>query len=172
MMKILIVEDDYNFGRTLQLEFEDRDIVSKLLDDPEEALKEEDVYTHIILDLRVDTKNSLDYIEAIRAKYLESKIYVLTGYGSITTTVEAIKKGADDYFTKPISFSVLFEAMMGNKEKVKDAIKEESISLDRNEREYIEFVLQKCNGNITQAAKTLGIHRQSLQRKLKKYSPK
>ena len=42
-------------------------------------------------------------------------------------------------------------------------------------REYIEYILAECNGNITNAAKRLGLHRQSLQRKLKKkkkYPPK
>ena len=44
-------------------------------------------------------------------------------------------------------------------------------SLYRHEREYIEFVLAECNGNISQAARRLGLHRQSLQRKLRKYTP-
>ncbi len=44
-------------------------------------------------------------------------------------------------------------------------------SLARNEWEYIEYVLVRCDGNITRAAKELGIHRQSLQRKLRKYPP-
>jgi two-component system response regulator RegA len=44
-------------------------------------------------------------------------------------------------------------------------------SLARHEWEYIEYVLARCDGNITRAAKELGIHRQSLQRKLRKYPP-
>ena len=44
-------------------------------------------------------------------------------------------------------------------------------SLYRHEREYIEFVLAECGGNISQAARRLGLHRQSLQRKLRKYTP-
>ena len=41
-------------------------------------------------------------------------------------------------------------------------------SLDRHEQEYLEYVLLQCQGNISQAARWLGIHRQSLQRKLKR----
>ena len=44
-------------------------------------------------------------------------------------------------------------------------------SLARHEREYIEYVLAECDGNISEAARRLGLHRQSLQRKLRKYSP-
>src|SRR5262249_9158743 len=44
-------------------------------------------------------------------------------------------------------------------------------SLARVESEYIQRVLADCEGNISQAAKLLGIHRRSLQRKLSKYPP-
>ncbi|EQC44136.1 response regulator transcription factor [Bacteriovorax sp. DB6_IX] len=171
-MKLLIVEDDYNYARMLQIEFEEAGDDVKVLNDPELVLEETEEYGHIILDLRVETKSSINYVADIRKKYPEAKIFILTGFGSISTTVEAIKLGADDYLTKPISFDVLRAALLGEKEKVTEVISEEGLSLDRNEREYIEFVLQKCGGNITKAAKTLGIHRQSLQRKLKKYTPK
>ena len=50
-------------------------------------------------------------------------------------------------------------------------IPDEFQSLYRHEREYIEFVLSECGGNISQAARRLGLHRQSLQRKLRKYTP-
>ena len=171
-MNILIVEDDFNFARMLQIEFEEVGDTVKILDDPDAIKDEVDNYSHVLLDLRLQTKSSLNYIKEVREKHPQSKIYILTGFGSISTTVEAIKLGADDYLTKPISFDVLRSVLLGERNKVTDAIKEEGLSLDRNEREYIEFVLQKCGGNITKAAKTLGIHRQSLQRKLKKYTPK
>jgi len=170
-VKVLIVEDDYNFARMLQMEFEEAGDTAKILTDPELVLEETEDFTHILLDLRLESKSSINFIPQIREKYLEAKIFILTGFGSISTTVEAIKLGADDYLTKPISFDVLRPALLGEKTKVTEVISEEGLSLDRNEREYIEFVLQKCGGNITKAAKTLGIHRQSLQRKLKKYTP-
>jgi len=44
-------------------------------------------------------------------------------------------------------------------------------SLARVEWEHIQRVLSDCSGNISQAAKLLGIHRRSLQRKLSKYPP-
>jgi two-component system response regulator RegA len=50
-------------------------------------------------------------------------------------------------------------------------IPDEFQSLYRHEREYIEYVLAQCEGNISQAARRLGLHRQSLQRKLRKYTP-
>ena len=51
------------------------------------------------------------------------------------------------------------------------AIPDHFQSLDRHEREYIEWVLAQCDGNISQTARRLGLHRQSLQRKLRKFTP-
>ncbi len=44
-------------------------------------------------------------------------------------------------------------------------------SLARVEWEHIQRVLTDCGGNVSQAAKLLGLHRRSLQRKLAKYPP-
>ena len=48
-------------------------------------------------------------------------------------------------------------------------LSESEMTLAEKEREYIEYVLVKCDNNISKAAKILGLHRQSLQRMLKKY---
>ena len=45
-------------------------------------------------------------------------------------------------------------------------------SLAKHEREYVEYVLAATGGNISEAARRLGLHRQSLQRKLRKYPPR
>jgi two-component system response regulator RegA len=47
----------------------------------------------------------------------------------------------------------------------------ETPSLARAEWEHINRVLSDCGGNISEAARRLGIHRRSLQRKLQKYPP-
>ena len=169
-MKVLIVEDDINFSNSLVAEFQHREIEASAFDDPISALEVDEIFSHILLDLRLGQFNSLNFVEKFREKHTNAKIFILTGFGSISTTVEAIKKGADDYLTKPINFSVLYDRITGK--DANDTLVEDGMTLDRNEREYIEFVLHKCEGNITKAAKTLGIHRQSLQRKLKKYTPR
>jgi two-component system response regulator RegA len=92
----------------------------------------------------------------------------LSGYGSITTAVEAVKRGATDYLTKPASFELIEAALMGRRTKAGEDLKTPSLS--EIEHEYIDFLLTKNQGNITKTAKELGLHRQSLQRKLKKYT--
>ena len=101
----------------------------------------------------------------------EMVIVVLTGYGSIATAVRATKLGATSYLTKPVDVDQLERALLQEEEEEEVPIPDQFQSLYRHEREYIEFVLAECEGNISQAARRLGLHRQSLQRKLRKYTP-
>jgi two-component system, response regulator RegA len=98
-------------------------------------------------------------------------VLVLTGYGSIATAVEAIKLGASNYLAKPADaeeiLRALGEATVGAAAPDGGA----TPSLARAEWEHIQRVLTDCAGNISEAARRLGIHRRSLQRKLSKYPP-
>ena len=111
-------------------------------------------------------------IQEIKAQNPDAHIVVLTGYGSIATAVQATKLGAAHYLTKPVDIDEV-ERALRNEEYANEEvpIPTEFQSLYRHEREYIEFVLAECDGNISKAARRLGLHRQSLQRKLRKYTP-
>ena len=97
---------------------------------------------------------------------------MLTGYGSIPTAISATKRGADYFLSKPIDVDQILAAY----EKLESATIEsegpESVpSLARVEWEHMQRVLADCGDNISQAARLLGIHRRSLQRKLGKHPP-
>ena len=91
---------------------------------------------------------------------------MLTGYGSIATAVESVKLGASSYLTKPVDTDQILAALEGS---VSSSVPSNVPSLARVEWEHIQRVLADCGGNISQAARLLGIHRRSLQRKLAKY---
>jgi two-component system response regulator RegA len=95
---------------------------------------------------------------------------VLTGYGSIATAVEAMKLGAVHYLPKPADCDEILAALGVT---AGDPTSEEPATptLARAEWEHIQRVLADCAGNISEAARRLGIHRRSLQRKLSKYPP-
>ncbi len=173
-MKILIIDDDEVFRETLIVHFADLHIEAvgsssfKNL-----SLVDLSSYSHAVVDLRIAQENGLEVIQSLKSLHTEMKIVMLTGFGSIATAVEAIKLGAHQYLTKPISFDVLIDTLFDHpadlaSENDRD-VKE--LTLAEKEREYIEFILNRHQGNISQAAKVLGLHRQSLQRMLKKYSP-
>lgn len=166
--QILILEDDVRLAKSLKKDFEDHDyevtIANRILDIPKD-----EVFSHAVVDLRLSGGDfGLDVIEGLKNKNPEIKIVVLSGYGSITTAVEAVKRGAVDYLTKPASFSEIDQALNGKRVKPEADFKRRSLS--EVEHEYIDFVLTKNEGNISKTAKDLGLHRQSLQRKLKKYT--
>jgi two-component system response regulator RegA len=95
----------------------------------------------------------------------------MTGYASIATAVQAVKSGADDYLTKPMDFSMLLAAIQGEEQPEQELPDDELLSTDQVEWEHIQRVLQQQDGNISQTAKLLGMHRRTLQRKLSKHRP-
>lgn len=94
-------------------------------------------------------------------------IVVLTGYGSIATAVESAKLGATTYLTKPVDADQILAAF-NDEAATGDPARFAVPSLARVEWEHIQRVLADCGGNLSQAARALGIHRRSLQRKLSK----
>lgn len=170
---LLIVEDDDRFADTLATEFRDRGYevgrVSDLagLEDTDPSR-----YSFAVVDLRLRRDSGLDAITSIRERSPGTRVVVLTGYGSIATAVQATKNGATNYLTKPIDMDELEHTLINGGGGEDTPIPDEFQSLDRHEREYIEYVLNECGGNISQAARRLGLHRQSLQRKLRKFTPR
>jgi two-component system response regulator RegA len=170
---LLIVEDDPRFADTLATEFRERGYEVDWLDGLQ-ALKEkaELSYCYAVVDLRLRQDSGLDVIAELKERSPDTIIVVLTGYGSIATAVKATKLGATAYLTKPVDVDQVERAFAGDDPEGEEIpIPDEFQSLYRHEREYIEYVLAECDGNISQAARRLGLHRQSLQRKLRKYTP-
>ncbi len=170
---LLIVEDDSRFAAILADEFRDRgydvetqpSLASVRGTDPTR-------FGYAVVDLRLRNDSGLDVVENIKTRSPGTRIVVLTGYGSIATAVQATKLGATGYLTKPVDLDVLERAFLEDDPSNGEVpIPEEFPSLHRHEREYIEYVLAECDGNISQAARRLGLHRQSLQRKLRKFTP-
>ena len=127
-----------------------------------------------IVDLRMPGESGLDVIKSLRELDATITIIVLTGYGSIATALEAVRCGADYYLSKPVDVDQIlhtYEAVrlstLGDTPPPATAP-----SLARVEWEHIQRVLTDCSGNVSQAAKLLGLHRRSLQRKLSKYPPR
>lgn len=167
---ILLVEDDKGLREVLHEELEERGFrVFSSAHIPSLPLSEAPEWA--LLDLRVGSESSLDFLKALKNQYPQTKVVMMTGFGSVASAVKAMQLGADNFITKPVHVEMILKAFLNNEVHQKDEAEKE-ISLARMEREYIDYVLQNVDGNITQAAKKLGLHRQSLQRKLRKNIPK
>jgi two-component system response regulator RegA len=123
-----------------------------------------------VVDLRMPGMSGLDVVRELHALDPTTRIVVLTGYGSIATALEAVRLGAVHYLTKPASLTEILAALEHGPEPSSGQREVLEVpSLARVEWEHIERVVVACGGNVTQAAKVLGIHRRSLQRKLAKH---
>jgi two-component system response regulator RegA len=164
MKRILLLEDDEQLRESLAREFMDRgyDVTQKR----QYADVREFHFHFAVVDLRLESENGLRAVEGILKRNSDCRLVVLTGYGSVATAVEAIKLGAVNYLTKPASIDIIEKALLGELKSTE--LPDDMLPLSKHEHEYIEFVVTQNHGNITRSAKVLGLHRSSLQRKLKK----
>lgn len=171
---VLLVEDDDVFAQVVGRALGRRGYtVSHALNSEQaNALMENAAFDLAVLDLNLGKKSSLELIKPLKLKYPQIRILILTGFASITTAVEAIKLGADNYLAKPadadeILAALLAESKSGESEDSAQHVLE-PMSVRRLEWEHIQKVLQEHNGNISETARQLKMHRRTLQRKLQK----
>jgi len=171
----LVVDDDEVFRNRLCRALALRKWEAEAAPDGEEALKlaRDRSPDLVLVDLRMPGRGGLDVVPELRALDSSMTIIVLTGYGSIPTAISAMKKGADHYLSKPADVDQILAVYDTLHSTPGDAPEAPSSvpTLARVEWEHMQRVIADCDGNISQAARLLGIHRRSLQRKLVKYPP-
>jgi two-component system response regulator RegA len=123
---------------------------------------------YAVIDLRIGVESGLSLLRHLHDLDANTRIVMLTGYASIATAVEAIKLGAVHYVTKPADADEIVTALHRDEGDATVEIKEKPLSVRRLEWEHLQKVLVEHGGNISAAARALGMHRRSLQRKLEK----
>ena len=172
---ILIVDDDEVYRTRLARAFVDRGYDVRTANDFDSALAlaRDDSPEFAVLDLKMPGKSGLELVQALREVDPSTKMVVLTGYGSIATAIDAVRLGATYYLSKPADADDIVNAFARGQAPPLEPpeVEYKAPSLARAEWEHINRVLSDCGGNISEAARRLGIHRRSLQRKLQKYPP-
>lgn len=103
MAKILIVDDEMPIRRTLReiLEFEQYD-VDEATDGLECLAKvQKEKYDVIIMDIKMPKLDGIEALERLQILSPETPVVMVSGHGNIETAVDAVKKGAFDYISKP-----------------------------------------------------------------------
>lgn len=169
-MKILLLDDDQSYGAVLKRQLTRKQFDVCYISEGAELLDQCESFKPdcVLLDLNLGNSSSLPYISNVRQRLPNAKILMVTGYASIATTVSAIKAGADDYLPKPIDLTNLIAAIGGQTENVQNEANTQVMSPERLEWEHIQRVLAECDGNISETARQLNMHRRTLQRKLAK----
>ena len=121
--------------------------------------------------LKMPGRSGMELLKEIKAVSPNTQVVMLTGYGSITNAVEAVKLGALNYVTKPADADQVLSAFDKVTAPVETDPEFPPPSLASAEWEHIQRVLADCGGNISEAARRLDIPRRTLQRKLKKNAP-
>jgi two-component system response regulator RegA len=169
---LLLVDDDKTFCRVLKSALTQRGFSVHVAHNVSEALRvaEKDRHSHAVVDLRMPGASGLELVARLCKDDPEIKLVVLTGYASISTAVEAIKLGATHYLTKPVDADEIVEAFDRDGGDATVTPSPEMISLNSLEWEHIQRALSDSGGNVSAAARRLGMHRRTLQRKLSRHA--
>ena len=173
---ILVVDDDAALRGRLAQAFEDRGWRAVTAADAAAArqVAAQATPTHAVLDLSMPGDSGLVLLRDLLGTDPTMQVVILTGYGSIATAVDAMRLGAVNMIQKPADADMVLAAFerkhAGPHEETQADY--EPPSLARAEWEHIQRVLTDCGGNVSQAARKLGMHRRTLQRKLKTFPPR
>jgi two-component system response regulator RegA len=172
--RLLLVDDDQTFRERLARALGERGFEVNLASDHTTALgaARHAPPTHAVVDLKMPGASGLDVVRDLIALCPGVRIVVLTGYGSIASAVEALHLGAHHYLSKPADADEIIAALSGDKPAGAAAGTTPAPSLARAEWEHMNRILGDCGGNVSEAARRLGITRRTLQLKLKKYPPR
>jgi two-component system, response regulator RegA len=167
---LLLVDDDVTFCETMQRALLRRGFAVKLAHQAAQAIEvaRAEIPSHAVIDLKMPGTSGLTLIPQLKALSQAMRIVVLTGYASVATAVEAIKLGATHYLAKPVDIDQLLAAFARDAGDPTHALAEQPLSVERLEWEHIQRVLNEHGGNISATARSLNMHRRTLQRKLAK----
>ena len=100
--RILIVEDEDKLRRVVQLELESQGYEVDGAASAEQGLALATVASLIVTDLRLPGMDGLQFMAELHARGIGAPVVVMTAHGSVEAAVEAMKKGAADFFTEAV----------------------------------------------------------------------
>ena len=101
--KILVIDDELDIREGLELLLTSEGYAVELAQNGSEGLEklEKHSYDLVLLDLMMPDRSGMDVLQEVRARDRETPIFMITAYGSVEAAVNALKLGANDYFSKP-----------------------------------------------------------------------
>ena len=169
-VRLLIVDDDETYCDVLKGAFVQRGFEVKVAHQIEQATSLIASFQPemAVVDLRLEQESGLHIIKQLKESDENTRVVMLTGYASIATAVEAVKLGAIQYITKPANVDEILTAFTQHDPNVELQPAEHPLSVKRIQWEHMQKVLLECDGNISETARQLNMHRRTLQRMLAK----
>ena len=142
--------------------------------------------SNVLPDTKLDGEEGLFWLNRINEMQNPPAVVLITAFGDIDLAVRSVQQGAEDFITKPWNNETLVEKLEKAVEKhrakqqaaqlvaeaatLHDRIAaDQQLSLEELEKKHILEVIDQENGNLVNAAEHLGISRQTLYNKLKKF---
>lgn len=168
---LLLVDDDEDFLNVLANAMRKRNFLVSTANSAESAftLAQNDPPEFAVVDLKMAGNSGLVLVRQLANLDAGTRIVVLTGYASIATAIEAIKLGATHYLAKPVDADEIVAAFKKQAGDTEVELSSHPLSVGRLEWEHLQRVLAENNGNISATARSLNMHRRTLQRKLGKH---
>ncbi|WP_089374610.1 response regulator transcription factor [Methylobacillus rhizosphaerae] len=167
---MLLVDDDEVFTQVLARAMTKRGFRVEIAHNVQDAIliTTDEAPEFAVVDLRMPGDSGLSLVKHLKQIDDQTRIVVLTGYASIATAVEAVKLGATHYLAKPADADQILAAFDRTEGDPDAPVSDTALSVNRLEWEHIQRVLQENDGNISATARSLNMHRRTLQRKLNK----
>jgi two-component system, response regulator RegA len=169
LQNVLVVDDDERILGSWKRAARERNVFTAIDAATARQLASTEKPDLAIVDLRLGNTSGIDLIRDLKRDLPDLLVVLCSGYLSVAAAVAAVRAGADIVVFKPITFREILQRIEQNAE---EPDLEDTPTLARAEWEHIMRVLADCNGNVSMAARRLGIYRSSLQRRLRKYAPR
>lgn len=179
--RVLVVDDEPSIRKVLSVQLGRAGFEITTAEDGAKGVDalQADAFDVVVTDLRMPELDGLGLLRWVRTHQANVPVIVITAHGSVDTAVEALKQGAFDYVTKPFDQEELRGTIESALDEAADSQPPSNADLglkeyvrvhtERLERHRIRQALDDEEGNVTRAAKRLGISRRSLQTKMKDY---
>jgi DNA-binding NtrC family response regulator len=184
-LSLLVVEDETRLRDLLRDVARDMGFETAGVRSAEEALRllNTEPKHLLIVDLNLPGIGGIDFIEQAKARWPETQMIILTGFGTLETARRAIHLDVVEFLTKPSPLSEVERALDRARRRI-DEIRARQLPTPTNpeppptsdqptladqERQIILTALQRNNGNRTQTALALGISRRTLHSRLQQY---
>jgi DNA-binding NtrC family response regulator len=101
--RVLVIDDELDIREGLELLLRSENYEVELAQNGTEGLQklENRGYDLVLLDLMMPDRSGMDVLQEVRERDRETPIFMITAYGSVEAAVNALKLGANDYFSKP-----------------------------------------------------------------------
>ena len=156
MAKILIVDDDKGIRNTLReiLQFE-KYKVDEATDGLDCLVKiKQNKYDVIIMDIKMPKMDGMEAIERVQILSPDTPVVMISGHGNIDTAVEAVKKGAFDFISKPPDLNRLLITIRNAMDKSELIVEKKTLQKKVSKKKSVQEIIGKSDA-ITAIKKTI-----------------